>query len=281
MIFPGTLTYTPAASYDSDADAFFTAAGITDSTQKSAVNQLVLDLKTASIWTKMLGLYPFVGGSASTHKYNLKDPRDLDVAYRLTFGGAWTHDSNGVTGNGSTTYADTHCDLKVATTINSLAIGVYSRTNSTSTQKAWGAYFLNFDSETGVVHPGVQTHLYVNVGTVVFLSDMGDLGGSSNRLYTSNSNTAGFMMANRPSSSVHSIYKNGTKLATNTPSGGGLKTGSYLAFGACYKINGPAYEASDVRNYGLAFMSTGLTDTEASNFYTAVQAFQTTLGRQV
>jgi hypothetical protein len=36
-------------------------------------------------------------------------------------------------------------------------------------------------------------------------------------------------------------------------------------------------------NKELAFSSIGdgLTDTEAANFYTAVQAFQTTLGRQV
>ncbi len=281
MFTPGVLGYSAGSSYDSDAQAFFTAAGITDSTQKSAVNQLVLDLKSYSVWSKIIGIYPFVGGSASTHKYNLKDPRDLDAAYRLTFGGSWTHNSNGVTGDGSTTYADTHCDLHAVTTINSIAIGVYNRIHSTSSQKAWGAYYLNYDSETGVTHPGLQTHFYVNVGTYVFLSDMGDLGGASNRNYITNPDNSGLMMANRPSSSVHSIYRNGTKLKTNTPSGGGIKTGSYLAFGACYKINGPLWEANDVRNYALAFMSTGLTDTEASNIYTAVQAFQTTLGRNV
>ena len=58
-------------SVDSDAAAFLTASGITDSTQSGAVNRLVLDLKAASIWTKMAAIYPLVGGTAAKHKWNL------------------------------------------------------------------------------------------------------------------------------------------------------------------------------------------------------------------
>lgn len=71
--------------YDSDAEAFFTAASITDDTQKTAVNQLVLDLKAAGVWTKSKVIYPFVGGTTGTHKYNLKNPLDTDGAFRITF----------------------------------------------------------------------------------------------------------------------------------------------------------------------------------------------------
>jgi len=46
-------TVTPTSSVDPDAQAFITAASITDPTQQSAINQLVLDLKGYSIWTKM------------------------------------------------------------------------------------------------------------------------------------------------------------------------------------------------------------------------------------
>ena len=72
---------------DPDAQAFITAAAITDPTQQAAINTLVVDLKGYSIWTKMKALYPFVGGTASAHKFNLKDPRDLDSAFRLVFSG--------------------------------------------------------------------------------------------------------------------------------------------------------------------------------------------------
>jgi hypothetical protein len=120
FIIPSSVT--PVIIVDANAQAFITAAGITDSTQQSAIDNLVIGLKADGIWTNMTAIYPFVGGTATTHKYNLKDPRDLDVAYRLAFSGGWTHNANGITGNGVNTYADTF-------SFSSRTIGVYSRVN--------------------------------------------------------------------------------------------------------------------------------------------------------
>jgi hypothetical protein len=39
-------------AFDPDAQAFITAAAITDPTQQAAINTLVVDLKGYSIWTK-------------------------------------------------------------------------------------------------------------------------------------------------------------------------------------------------------------------------------------
>ena len=95
---------TPAI--DPDAQAFITAASITDPTQQSAINTLVTDLKGYGVWTKMKALYPFCGSTASQHKWNLKDPRDLDVAFRLVFSGGGTHSANGAWPNGTNAYAN-------------------------------------------------------------------------------------------------------------------------------------------------------------------------------
>lgn len=97
---------TPPA-LDPDAVAFLTAAGIVDPTIEGAINTLVLDMKAANIWNKMLALYPFVGGTATTHKWNLKDPRDLDEAFRLSFFGGVSHNNNGIQGNAINAYANT------------------------------------------------------------------------------------------------------------------------------------------------------------------------------
>ncbi len=59
-----------AGGGDADAQAFIDAAGITDATQQSAIRTLVGDLKTYSIWSKMKAIYPFCGGTASSHKWN-------------------------------------------------------------------------------------------------------------------------------------------------------------------------------------------------------------------
>jgi len=117
---------------DADAQAFITAASITDPTQQSAVNQLVVDLKAASIWTKMSAVYPFVGGSATTHKFNLKDPRDLDAAFRLNFQGGWTHSSTGALPNGTNAFAITYLDLSANLGSAKPHLSYYSRTNTTT-----------------------------------------------------------------------------------------------------------------------------------------------------
>ena len=92
---------------DSDASAFITAAGLTDATQKSAINILVKDMKSSGLWSKMKAVYPMVGGTATSMKFNLKDPRDLDAAFRLTWSGGWTYSATGATPNGTNAYADT------------------------------------------------------------------------------------------------------------------------------------------------------------------------------
>ena len=117
------------AGTDADAQAFITAAGITDATQQSAINTLVTDLKGYGIWTKMKAIYPFVGGTSSTHKWNLKDPRDLDAAFRLVFNGGGTHSSTVYKPNGTNGYADTKLSPSSVQTLNSTHISFYSRLN--------------------------------------------------------------------------------------------------------------------------------------------------------
>jgi hypothetical protein len=116
---------------DPDAQAFITAAAITNPTQQSAVNQLVVDLKGYGVWSKMKALYPFVGGTASQHKFNLKDPRDLDAAFRLVFNGGWTHSSTGALPNGTNAFADTKLNaFTLPLNQNSTSFSAYSRTQT-------------------------------------------------------------------------------------------------------------------------------------------------------
>ena len=114
-------------TYDPDAQAFFTASGLTGATELNAVNQLVLDLKGYGIWTKMKAIYPFVGGTAALHKWNLKDPQDTNAAFRLVFTGGWTHSSTGALPNSTNAFANTYLDS--ATIGSTGSLGYYSRTN--------------------------------------------------------------------------------------------------------------------------------------------------------
>ena len=72
MSYYSLISLMPKISFDADAQAFITAAAITDLNQQNAINTLVVSLKGYSIWTKFKAIYPIVGGTASQHKYNLK-----------------------------------------------------------------------------------------------------------------------------------------------------------------------------------------------------------------
>ena len=193
---------TAASAFDADAQAFITAAAITDVTQQNAINTLVLALKGYSIWTKFKAIYPIVGGSASSHKYNLKDPRDLDAAFRLTFAVGWTHSANGMTPNG-VTYANTF--FKPSTeglTYNNNHLSYYSKTI---------AAFDFYDMGSGTVGNTDLLSLWIRRTANTIGYDSGAFPG--NRLTVANLDGRGFYNNTSPSTTAK-IFKNGVSVAS-------------------------------------------------------------------
>jgi hypothetical protein len=90
--------------YDRDAVTFINALGTAKSyltsTQQSAINVLVSDLKSTNLWDKFQVMYPLIGGTAASHGFNLKDPRPIPAAYYMTFTGG-THNATGYSQNGN------------------------------------------------------------------------------------------------------------------------------------------------------------------------------------
>ena len=86
----------------------------------------------------------------------------------------------------------------------------------------------------------------------------------------------GFTLASRIISTEQKLYKNSSLINTNTQ-GTNTQDSTKIYLGAWSDIlNYPTN-----REYAFASIGDGLTDTQASDLYTAVQAFQTTLARQV
>jgi len=249
---------------DPDAQAFITAAAITDPTQQNAINTLVVDLKGYNVWTKMKALYPFCGGSASSHKFNLKDPRDLDAAFRLVFNGGWTHSANGAQPNGTNGFANTYFAPNTGT-LNSNSIGYYIRTVNTSSSPDI-VNMGGFDSSSSA------STLISNTSTV---------SGRLNGTVISGSITGGtgLISISKTSSTVTNVYKNGTSVSSGNS--GGTLASSVIYLGTA-NISGVVYGSGYVNNqFALVYISDGLSGVEMANFYTAVQAFQTTLSRNV
>jgi hypothetical protein len=257
----GLTDISGAPTTDPDAQAFITAAAITDTTQQSAINQLVVDLKGYSIWSKMKALYPFVGGTASTHKWNLKDPRDLDAAFRLVFSGGWTHSSTGALPNGTNGYADTFLNASLHTSQNSVHLSYYSRTSTGSGQ-----------TEMGHFTAGAGLYLMYSFNGFKALNSL------STQIGTSFTPTDGMLIGNRIDSTTEKYYHKG--VLSNTVSKESTIPQNSKVFIGANNVSGSASQFSS-KQTAFASIGDGLTDTEATNFYTAVQAFQTTLGRQI
>ena len=268
MIRIGVRSFVSAGG-DADAQAFITAAGITDATQQSAINTLVIDLKGYGVWTKMRAIYPFVGGTASTHKWNLKDPRDLDAAFRLVFFGGGSHGTGGWTPNGTNGYADTFMVQSTVFNANSNHVSAYSRTNIAS---GTTPYFMGVTNATThgfqilSARNSLGNFLYENGSQVISLS---------------NTNTTGFYLGTSTSSTSAKSYKNGVNVGTSTTSQIRTMFATSVLLSVAKKSDGTIFGGYDNKQLAFASLGDGLTDTEASNLYTAVQAYQTTLSRNV
>ena len=257
-------------SIDPDAQAFITAAGITDATQQSAINTLVTDLKGYSIWTKMKAIYPFVGGTSSTHKWNLKDPRDLDAAFRLVFFGGGSHSSNGYLPNGVNSYADTKLTPNISLSLNNTSVSYYSRTNNTT-----GIDDFSVITDETDPNDASRLRLIINLSGSLIV----DHYAVGQRINISNSNSLGFYQSIRISSTNLKVYKNSSQFASNTTTSTGILPTYSLYLGAANRNSSAIFFSN--RQCAFASIGDGLTDTEAANLYTAVQAYQTTLNRQV
>jgi len=241
--------------FDADAQAFFdrvtTAGGSLTTTEKNATNQLVLDMKSAGIWSSMKAVYPMVGASAAACAQNLKSS-----SFTGTFNGGWTFASTGVTPNGTNANMATGLTPSTSLSTSSAHLSFYSRTNinqATYDVSASQHYSLLLYANT----------FYVNLET----------SGQYNATQ-SITNTTGYYIATRVNNTNVNGYRNGTKTINNVAQNSTLAT-SQIYLSAANNI----YYST--KQCAFASIGDGLTDTQALNFDTAVQAFQTTLSRQI
>lgn len=252
-----------AAALDPDAQAFITAAAITDPTQQSAINQLVLDLKGYSLWTNMKMFHPHVGGTSSTTSYNLKNP----ATFQMTWNGGWTWTNLGVTGNGTNNFGNTGFNMSTQIS-NSMAysVGIYSNLNVANNGIDFGA-----DNGSSPFYVGIRTN--VLSGQTRFQT--------SQALQVADANLLGLYVGCRTSTTNQKIYKNGAEIANLNHSSiiDTLYNGN-VYLGALNR-NGVRSFSTALR-YACDFIYDGvLNATQNANLYTAIQTFQTTLGRQV
>jgi hypothetical protein len=241
---------------------FFQSTGITNQQQRYAIYNLVADLQNYGIWDKMKAIYPMVGqaGVSSSFQFNLKDPS----TFKGIFSGSWTFSSTGATPDGSTGYMDTGLNDNTSLNLNDVHFSVYLRTDSNGTKVDLGVFNGN---SSGI-------NIFARLSNLQYT-----------RLHDEDTNTVattdsrGFRLGVRNTSTTKNVFINNTKTAFTQNSVSKVNGNIYLGALNDLLLGGARF-FSDRQN-AFSSIGDGLTDTEASNLYTAVQRFQTTLGRQV
>jgi hypothetical protein len=257
--------------WDNDAEAFITATGIsTISTgYANSIRTLVATLKSANIWSKLKAVYPFVGGTANTHKFNLKDPRDLDAAYRLNFYGGWNHYTSGPYGNGFNTYADTNLNPSVALSPNSSSIGIW--TPNGLANHGFGVWS----------NSGANRFAITEYGGGFVDSQMTS---PTTRAWGITYTTSGFIMGSRTSATSNKIYRFGSQIAVH-PSYGGVphntttNTADYPNANFWLgRVNGNTSINYYNNSLYFAYIADGLTDAEILALSNAAYTFRQSIG---
>jgi hypothetical protein len=239
------------------------AGGSLSTTEQNATKTLVADLKAAGIWSNMQAIYPMVGASAAACAQNLKSS-----SFTGTFNGGWTFSSTGVTPNGTNAYINTNIISQTDLFGKNSSIAYYSRTNNAGLFADIG----NFGT-TGLD----SFSFYTNLSNEFYL----DYPIESERTRVANTNSTGFYIANNSSSIGKTLFRNGTKIINGAFANFDFPLpiiNKKISISASYLAGTPRYSS---RQIAYAHFASALTDGNCANLQTAVQAFQTTLSRQV
>jgi hypothetical protein len=217
-------------------------------------------MKTDGIWTLMKAIYPMVGASAAACAQNLKSS-----SFTGTFNGGVVFSNFGITGNSTNAFMNTNFNQIINQLDNNLHISIYQRNILSSPSLC----------SMGLSFPGVQiSRMFLNnSGTELY-----GLASSGQVTSSIESPQQGMFILSRNSSANFFKKQNNSPIETFTSASRPLLSLTYALL--ANNSNGTFNDFS-AANLCFSSMGDGLNDTDSSNFYNAVQAFQTTLSRQV
>jgi len=266
--FPSLINDTGASgvSYDSDAQAYFTAATITDNNEKNAWNTFVNSAKSSGYYNKFYFFYPFLGSDPNKTKYNAINTS----LYTITWTGSVTHNSVGVE----------------ATAINSTASTGFNPDGNFYYNDAHIGYYLDINSLDSAISIDIPM-LETNAICGIYLQYNGTLWGRANMMNSISgvvyaANTSGLYAINTEyntgaSEWEYKAYTNGSVTETFQGTGSEDATGA-TGLNLFYYYVSAYYSLANLR---CAYAAQGFTASEMTDFNTHLQTFMTALGRNL
>jgi hypothetical protein len=234
-------------------------------TEIDAINNLVWSLVGTGLWDKINLIYPFIGDSLNAQKWNLKDVAN----YNITFTGTafTTSTANGLqkTTTATTSYGSIAYNVRTLLSNTSYHISCYVGTSQAGIATPFGSF-------AGVLGEVLRTY----TGTTLFGVQFGGAAGVNTNLITTG--TTGYVIGTRTAINAAAMYVAGRPIVRDaTTASATTLPNATLDVGV--NSSGTSYPSTQAIR--MATVGSSLTDADARNLNTLIQAYQTTLGRQV
>jgi len=273
-VYLGTnVVYNSAVPIDSDARAyldaispFYSATWLSDIGKTLAqfetdTSDMFIALKDNLLYARLKAFYPMSGGTADSIKFNAKDPRNLDAAFRLTAFGSPAVTFNGIQGNGTTQYYSTHLNPTIAIpSATSYSHSVYSNSVVISRNQ----------SEIGSITRNNSVFIATKWSDNNTYIDNGNSG--SNRVIVNNAGQTGLILGSRVANNDSRGFVRGLQTgATQTIIGGTLT--NHDLYLISYNNSGNPTAFSN-RALQFAHVGDGMTAAEVAIFNSIVHTAQ-------
>jgi len=265
------ISYSNEGSDSTDTSAvgkFVKATGITDTALKADLDSLIARARRHGWWDLCYVIYPFAGGTQVSCKYNLKDPRDLDAAFRISFiGNSWTFTSASMN-PGNSGYGNSHFNPSTqAMDPSSCHLSVYSMDDNPGgdDNADIGAYDHNtaagFYLSTRTKWPDSSGRPFAQI--------------SSYTIQGTQVNGSGYFLMTKTSSSNASFYRNSSVIQTDTAATpGNLPNLDLFLCNQNYPYGGEPYNIGfSQRGLSFATIGSGIDNTTATLMYLDINDF--------
>lgn len=250
---------TEAASYFT---RLATAGYASNDTEKGAYDAFVSAAKTNSYYTKLKAMWLFLGAADS--------PRLLNAISSSFTGVKWTSgvtfSSAGVAFDGTAGHIKTTFAPSTNMTNNDTAFGCWPITNMTEVKDAMGSADDGTHQMTIIAKDGSGnfTAAHYNPATAVSMV---------------NSNSSGFFVSSRTSSTLMTNYRNATSLGTETAANTVTPPAWPFSLGANASSASPDGFNFSANSYKMFFLSSGLSGANVTAFFADLGTLMTALGR--
>ena len=253
---------------DPDVKKYKNKSGVSDGVIIPLVNTYVTELKAAGLWSKFYAIYPFLGGTASTSSFNLKDAD----SYQISWTGGMTYSTLGVDFNGTTGFGDTNFDFSaLSSTIEDIHF-------SFCTTDANGG-LANIPMGVGSTAADDRIRIAFDAGTNNYYADMWSNADVAGRVLVSGMGApAGHYLATRYNDSAAFVYLDGVQMALNSTTVNVSEVPSDTFYIGAANVAGVA-AGFTTKTFGLATIGKYMTGTDMTSFQTITDKFLTSLGR--